>query len=317
MMRRFRGWALIPIVALSLIGLATLRIGSTTAAPLKLTPTPAPTIVWPALTELQPGQATPGQGVTVIGHGGYLLGPNGEYDESSRDFELYFDGRPVGSITCSVNYCQGVITVPADVTGEIHHISTEGGSSIELTLLSEAPTATPTPEMRREAALILHPAATTLIVSDTLTVTITKNDGGGCPYSTYDLTLNQSEEQVFAYRSPQKIGPGVSYPAVFTLTAVTTGTVTLEATAYGEYYCNGSWTWAYVYGQSAPITVQGTTPPTPVPLPGDVNGDGTVDIFDLATIAVHYGEANSEVDLNGDGQIDIFDLSIVASNFGK
>ena len=60
------------------------------------------------------------------------------------------------------------------------------------------------------------------------------------------------------------------------------------------------------------------------PIQGDVNNNGTVDIFDLRLVAVYFnakqGDPNwteaSGYDLNGDGKIDILDAGLVAGNFG-
>jgi len=60
------------------------------------------------------------------------------------------------------------------------------------------------------------------------------------------------------------------------------------------------------------------------PIQGDIDNNGTVDIFDLRTIAAYYlidsskpewPEA-SKYDLNGDAVIDLLDLSVVNANFG-
>jgi hypothetical protein len=59
------------------------------------------------------------------------------------------------------------------------------------------------------------------------------------------------------------------------------------------------------------------------PIQGDINNDGTVDIFDLRPVGAYYqvkqGDPNwteaSGYDLNGDGVIDLDDLRIVAANF--
>jgi len=58
-------------------------------------------------------------------------------------------------------------------------------------------------------------------------------------------------------------------------------------------------------------------------LPGDVNNDCKVDIFDLAAVGLAYGSVpgdsnwNPNADLNNDGKINIFDLATVGLNYGK
>lgn len=59
------------------------------------------------------------------------------------------------------------------------------------------------------------------------------------------------------------------------------------------------------------------------PLLGDLNSDGTVDIFDVVTTAKAFGSEpgdpdwNQVADLNNDGVVDIFDVVLLAQNFGK
>jgi hypothetical protein len=63
-------------------------------------------------------------------------------------------------------------------------------------------------------------------------------------------------------------------------------------------------------------------PPNTSPNP-DVNGDGVVDIMDLATVASVYGTSvgnpryNPSADLDQNGKIDIHDVAIVARSFGQ
>ena len=68
------------------------------------------------------------------------------------------------------------------------------------------------------------------------------------------------------------------------------------------------------------ITVAGeTTAPELAKLTGDVNSDGTVNIFDLVIAAGSFGKTGAGImgDVNADGSVNIFDLVIVAGNFGK
>jgi len=59
-----------------------------------------------------------------------------------------------------------------------------------------------------------------------------------------------------------------------------------------------------------------------IALPGDVDGDGDVDIFDIVKIAGCYGSEEGEPeyiansDIDGDGDIDIFDIVVAAGNYG-
>jgi len=56
-------------------------------------------------------------------------------------------------------------------------------------------------------------------------------------------------------------------------------------------------------------------------IPGDVNGDCKVNIFDLAAVGICYGQAPvnqcKNADVNNDGSINIFDLATVGINYGK
>jgi hypothetical protein len=51
-------------------------------------------------------------------------------------------------------------------------------------------------------------------------------------------------------------------------------------------------------------------------IPEDIDGDGRVDIIDLALVAVKFGMTTLPEDVNHDCRIDIVDLAIVANHFG-
>jgi hypothetical protein len=110
-------------------GLFTLRTLSgpdLTAAP--------DTLIWPALIGLEPAQAGAGQGVHVIGQGGYLLDARGGYNESARAFPLLLDGAAAGELVCYVNHCEGELALPDDVMPGTHKVSTPGGSDLSLSI---------------------------------------------------------------------------------------------------------------------------------------------------------------------------------------
>jgi len=139
-----------------------------------------------------------------------------------------------------------------------------GSLQVPINAQISTPTPTPTPTLSCSPDLTLDvmPARTWSVIGETLTVTITKHaTEGGCYYATYDLTLDQrgDDAPIFEYASSPIVGPPVSYPVAFTLTAVHTGSITLKATAYGEiYFCDSEycfWQWAFVYGESDLVTV--------------------------------------------------------------
>ncbi len=66
-------------------------------------------------------------------------------------------------------------------------------------------------------------------------------------------------------------------------------------------------------------TAQITTKTTIKPIPGDINGDGTVNIQDLVLVANQIGKSGEGLsgDVNMDGEVNILDLVQVASYLGK
>jgi hypothetical protein len=50
--------------------------------------------------------------------------------------------------------------------------------------------------------------------------------------------------------------------------------------------------------------------------PGDLDGDGDVDLSDLAILLASYG-VDAGGDLDGDGDTDLSDLAILLANYGS
>ena len=74
---------------------------------------------------------------------------------------------------------------------------------------------------------------------------------------------------------------------------------------------------------STAFALMSSVHPVRAAVPGDVNGDGKVDVFDVILVARSFGSHlgqpnyNPAADLNNDTVIDIFDALIVAANFGQ
>jgi len=70
--------------------------------------------------------------------------------------------------------------------------------------------------------------------------------------------------------------------------------------------------------KSKPITVVSSTGPNT-----DINGDGKVDMKDIAQVAIAFGTSegqprwNPAADVNGDGVVDLFDAALTAKDFWK
>jgi len=70
--------------------------------------------------------------------------------------------------------------------------------------------------------------------------------------------------------------------------------------------------WVASFGNGLRVGVQPWTP-------GDADGDGAVNVFDLAALASNYGLTGKlwrDGDFTGDGVVNVFDLSILANHYG-
>jgi hypothetical protein len=65
--------------------------------------------------------------------------------------------------------------------------------------------------------------------------------------------------------------------------------------------------WAFI-SFTDPLTLAAT-------IPGDVNFDGVVDIFDINLVSAHWNETGPAGDANADMMVDIFDINLVSANW--
>lgn len=119
------------------------------------------------------------------------------------------------------------------------------------------PTATPSAVF--SATMAITPSQSSATIGDTLVVTVSISVSQGCDYPIYELALQQTSDDgaEFAYVSPptHTVGPPVTNPFVYTLTAVHPGTLSLNGRAYGERFCGDYWNWQYVTGNSNLIQI--------------------------------------------------------------
>ena len=94
--------------------------------------------------------------------------------------------------------------------------------------------------------------------------------------------------------------------------APASGEVTLAVTAYDDFNFEGSHGETWTYELELTLVVGG--------VPGDANGDGSVDLLDLDILGANFGLTSgatvAEGDFNGDGAVDLLDLDILGANFG-
>jgi hypothetical protein len=142
------------------------------------------------------------------------------------------------------------------LVGGVLALTAEAGRPQAAAGTGQAPTARLTQPDPFSATVVVSPSATELRVHQVLQVTVSITTSPGCSFPIFDLTLNQ-DVPIFEYTSPltATVGPPVSNPFTYTLTAVSTGTVIFGALAYGERYCNDFFAWHYLSGGSMPVTV--------------------------------------------------------------
>jgi hypothetical protein len=113
----------------------------------------------------------------------------------------------------------------------------------------------------------------------------------------------------------QNVNLSIGDSKTMTFTWNTTGS------AYGNYSM-----WAYaepVEGETIALDYTFVDGQVVVSIPGDLDGNFAVDIYDAILLAGHFNQTplspswNANVDINGDGIVDIFDAILLAKHFNQ
>jgi hypothetical protein len=134
----------------------------------------------------------------------------------------------------------------------------------------------------------------------------------------YNRTLNQQEIRAVG-------GSGAIQTQNVTLPSGSSTTITFNWNTIG--FAKGNYTIsAYaepVPGETDTADNNFTSSKVKLSIPGDINGDGKVDILDISMAARAYGSRLGEqrfepnADVNEDGIVNILDLSLIAREYGK
>ena len=127
--------------------------------------------------------------------------------------------------------------------------------------------------------------------------------------TTQDFTVTvYANSTALGTTTVNNLAPGANV----TVTVATWNTTTW---AYGHYYLTAATNASYpTFTSDFAVWVV---------IPGDINGDGTVDIYDAIQLAGAFGSSpgdtkwNPNADINGDGTVDIYDAIMLAGNFNK
>ena len=167
---------------------------------------------------------------------------------------------------------------------------------------SPAPSATIAPSATLAPSVSAIPARTVLISSNSFNPnSLMVNVGETVTWVNNDAINHTVTSSTGAWTS-RTLTPGQSFTHTFTQA----GTFSYSCTIHPSMTAN--------------IVVHAGSPsPSGSGKPGDVDGNGAVDIFDYNALLTDFNKTGSGIpsDLDKNGKVDIFDLNLILSNFGK
>jgi PKD repeat protein len=212
------------------------------------------------------------------------------------------------------NFGDGTMAADQEVT---HAYAFVGNFTVTLTVVDSDGRASTTSRVlwvdiasafRGPLVISLHGGKTVAAQGVTVSLTI-EIENQGVVSETYDLALHVDTDIISVFENITQPGHTFSSLAAFWDTAgFTPGFHTIAV---------------QVVSHQGEIDVFVNALDICVSLPGDVNGDSYVDIFDVVLMADAYGSYagasryNGDCDLDGDDDVDIFDIVIAVGNYGK
>ena len=249
-----------------------------------------------------------------------LLSANTTYEfhlsvPSGADYDLYlYDGSPDAygqpvilerSVNASTGFNEALCYTPTySKTAYILTKWVSGSGMFNLTSTFE----------RHDVALVsVEPSAVEVYSSRTVNITVVVKNNGNFT-ETFEVTTYHNGSAIET-KNVTDLTPKANATLIFTWNTsdVSPGYYVISATAetvpYESDILNNTFTDSTIH----------------IKIPGDVNGDRVVDLFDAATISAHWYPGppigplgyDEESDINLDGRVDIFDAAIVSANWMK
>lgn len=190
------------------------------------------------------------------------------------------------------------------------------------------PTATPTPlptptpnvALTFTTSATVNPTSVAAGGNETITASVTanKNTSALVDIEVYDSVGNKVFQNFFDNQS-LVANTAKSFPTTWTVPSTqSAGSYTVKIGIFGVGF-NGLLSWNDNATSFMVTAAPASSTPSATPKPGDIDGNGKVDIFDYNTLLANFGKTGTNLpgDLDQNGKVDIFDYNILLANFGK